>query len=337
MFRWCLFVISILVAIVVTNQLINSSYDFLPTKSTTMYNILSENEPLISLGVSNEHTYFIENLTVVITIGCVVIILLSTFVCVFWQYFKEDPVKYIKSHNITISSIVYTAETNAKINLDDLFNHITIDDTVVSIEYKSQIKSKNSDGQNVKRGFDKCLKMISCINSNKITFKIFTRGVIQFFGCNNYNESELVLNKLLSILESGTDINNNDGMQHIDFIKDYNPINLKINAVYSYNFRLGYYIDCEKLQEIFLSGEYLSNNLDKSNNNSIDSSTKKSAKNRVNPCSFKFRFDTNKHVTIMACHNGKITISGLTNFKDIVRVHQFIKIIMDENPCKLVS
>ncbi len=98
--------------------------------------------------------------------------------------------------DIPVSTQTFTVKTNMffTVDFEQLFNKMNLDEFIISIKYKTQIKGefkkkKTKKKTNSKKNFLNCITVVVLFDK-KINVKVFKNGVFQLTGCKNLHHAK---------------------------------------------------------------------------------------------------------------------------------------------------
>jgi len=176
--------------------------------------------------------------------------------------------KFLKEHNISISTITVDCKLKVSIDLDKFSKHVILkEDEIVSVKFGNRtntttnraivmIKAKKKPS---KRGFYNqatiLMKPMNNPSRNYMNIKVFKNGSLHMTGCKDMDDFFNVVMTLIRILKKGRNMKTSSRQtKHIDFISDEDGAsmgihNVKIRMINS-NFKLDFKIDKNKLAHI---------------------------------------------------------------------------------------
>ena len=158
--------------------------------------------------------------------------------------------------DIPVSTQTFTVKTNMffTVDLEHLFNKMNLDEFIISIKYKTQIKGefkkkKTKKKTNSKKNFLNCITVVVLFDK-KINVKVFKNGVFQLTGCKNLHHAKQSIYYILqhiskcvndSCVVEGDDSGDSGCLS--DVICDFK------SAMRNIDFELGYKINREILAQ----------------------------------------------------------------------------------------
>lgn len=248
----------------------------------------------------------------------------------------NSTIKYMKKHGIKISTITLDCKLKVDIKLDKFAEHIILDhDGIVSIKYGGRKDAKtnrsivvfkgNKNGKQTAFFNQATIRMKSLINKDNgyMNIKVFNNGSLHITGCKNMEDFFDVTKRLIKILKTGIDIENDKGeKKHIKFVKNEKECischDLNIRMINS-DYNAGYKIDRNTLSKI-LNEDY------------PDVKFKYDPSGGHACVNIRYQSDTKKKPTsVFVFQTGSVIITGAKKMNDIVGAHTFIQNILDKN------
>ena len=172
-----------------------------------------------------------------------------------------------KFNNIVISTETIIAKTNWKVDITELFNHLSVteytvipkkrgrqsktektevkqeelkDGQIVTLKIGSKLKGVNlKEKKNSKRFFRNSLTVVMFLDNKFINFKVSKNGKFQFTGCKNVSQSHSCMKFIHEYTKNTSKIINVDGDSEIIFL----------TVMTNINFNLGFCINREYLDD----------------------------------------------------------------------------------------
>ena len=236
-------------------------------------------------------------------------------------------------NNLMISTITTTGKINCKMILENISKYIVLsNEGILSIKYggkikkikKKKIKSKR---KKTTRCFENQLSIeMRVINDRKINIKIFKNGSFQMTGCKSLDDCNLVLNKLIDILNTNVATVEDNLIVNKPFYEELEGSEMKVISfridMINSNYNVNYYINRNSLYEILQTQKVICRH-----------------EPCVHPCvNIKFLIeDENKIVSIFVFQSGNIIITGAKNQDQICKAYYYISDILDKNYSTIVK
>jgi len=246
--------------------------------------------------------------------------------------------------NLHISTMVQIGQMKTNINLSELSNNLSINDTIKYIEHGSQIskgekyiqnngKRKSTVEKKQKKNFFYNQVTVHVMDTKRVNTKIFNNGRIQMTGIKTEEQGKRVMNILLkefiNISQDKKDqIFDNHNIELDEYIET-----VLINT----DFDINYQVDREVLHRFIVDKGYYSSyepctypgvNIkyyDNVNYNNYGIC------NCEKPCNGKGKGSSCKRITIAVFNSGKIIITGGRNKSNIITAYNFITNILNSN------
>lgn len=253
-----------------------------------------------------------------------------------------DTKKFLRDHNITISTIALNCNIHTAIDVDKFAKNVVLkEDGIVCIKYGNRNgiitnrsivvlkKKKKPSAKNFYNQTTVLIKPNDDPDRNYINIKVFRNGSLQATGCRDMEEFNYVATLLINTLKRGRDIHDRHGnVKHLNFIDNFDNIgiyDIKIRLINS-NFKLNFKIDRKKLAKLLKQ-----NHGPKTKDKEIGPVEYKYEPTGGHSCvNIKFRYDENNRPSIFVFQTGSIIITGAKTLNQIIVAYKFIKKILDK-------
>lgn len=240
---------------------------------------------------------------------------------------------------VNISTMCTSCKLNTKVNIDIIFNELKLDpDNILSIKVinkdiqtlldipKSKQK-RNTVHKEKKNYFYNQLTLVMRINTGtytllntepKINIKLFKNGSIQMSGCKNVSGVNVVLNKLINILNSMKSSLSEDDNEIIFYDRLRTPViisDFKIDMINS-NYKIDMVIDRRKLAQLLITKKIKS---------VYETCTRACVIIKFTPTAEN---PLNKDVSIFIFQKGNIIITGSKSKHHIIESYNYITDIL---------
>ena len=250
--------------------------------------------------------------------------------------------KFLKEHNITISTITLDCKLHTLIDVDKFAKKVILkEDEIVSVKFGNRkdaatnrtivvIKTKKKPSK--KNFYNQVTILMKPMNNpsrNYINIKVFKNGSLQMTGCKDMDDFNNVATTLINILKRGYDAKTKKGKNiHIDFIdnpKEIGIYDVKIRMINS-NFKLDYKVDRKKLARLLKK-----NHGEKSKDKEIGYVECKYEPTGGHSCvNIKYKYDEINKPSIFVFQTGAVIITGAKNLPQIIMAYHFIHKILNK-------
>ena len=261
-----------------------------------------------------------------------------------------DITKYVLSDmpdEIKISTISISGNLKCVLHLENIYKYTMIaPNFILSLKFNGNIigavfkKKRNKKDCAAPLGhFENQLTLIVNVNDQKkINVKLFQNGAFQMTGCKSVYDVNIVLAKIINLLETKISIYDENSGHMIDkpYITNYDNIpitvtHFQIDMILA-NADVHYAINREILDRI-LTVNKIKHRYESDNHAAVNIKLLTAVDNTIIDKKIKKR----KPVTIFVFQSGKIIITGAKNKNDVVTAYEYISNILEANKNDLMK